>query len=157
LFQYRDVDRSTPLPVPRHPRRRHSPGALAAVPGRSQRRGIGTPRCRIDQEDPRIKQQTLPGARPMETGGGPSVSQPRVERDSMGELEVPAAAYFGAQARRAALNFAISPLRLPRSMIRALGLIKKAAAHVNLDLGLLDRERAEPIIEAANAVAEGRH
>jgi fumarate hydratase class II len=75
----------------------------------------------------------------------------------MGAMEVPADAYYGAQTRRAELNFAISPLRLPRPMIRALGLIKKSAAAVNRDLGLLPPEVAGRILEAAGAVAEGRH
>jgi fumarate hydratase class II len=81
----------------------------------------------------------------------------RVERDSMGTMQVPADAYYGAQTRRAGLNFAISPLRLPRSMIRALGLIKKAAAMVNRDLGLLDEGLAGLVVAAAQAVADGRH
>ena len=55
----------------------------------------------------------------------------------MGAMEVPADAYYGAQTRRAELNFEISPLRVPRAFIRAMGLIKKAAAQVNMDLGLL--------------------
>ncbi len=81
----------------------------------------------------------------------------RIERDSMGEMEVPSAAYYGAQTRRAELNFGISPLRLPRTMIRALGLIKKCAAGVNMDLGLLKPELGEAIVQAAQAVAEGKH
>lgn len=81
----------------------------------------------------------------------------RTESDSMGTMQVPADAYYGAQTRRAVLNFAISPLRMPRPMIRALGLVKKAAAQVNLDLGLLEASRAQAIIEAAQAVAEGKH
>jgi fumarate hydratase class II len=85
------------------------------------------------------------------------MTKTRTERDSMGAMEVPADAYYGAQTRRAELNFAISPLRLPRSMIRALGLIKKAAARVNLDLGLIAPEIAERILAAAQAVADGRH
>jgi fumarate hydratase class II len=75
----------------------------------------------------------------------------------MGKLEVPAEAYFGAQTRRAELNFQISPLRLPRAFIRAMGLIKKAAAQVNMDLGLLKAEVGEPVARAAQAVADGRH
>jgi fumarate hydratase class II len=75
----------------------------------------------------------------------------------MGAMEVPTDAYYGAQTRRAELNFSISPLRVPRSMIRALGLIKKSAAHVNLDLGLLPAEIAEAVGAAAGAVAEGKH
>jgi fumarate hydratase class II len=86
-----------------------------------------------------------------------SAGEVRTERDSMGPMEVPKDAYYGAQTRRAELNFQISSLRVPRSMIRALGLIKKSAAHVNLDLGLLPPEIAEAIIAAAGAVAEGKH
>ncbi len=80
----------------------------------------------------------------------------RTEKDSMGPMEVPSDAYYGAQTRRAELNFAISPLRMPRAFIRAMGLIKKAAAHVNRDLGLLDRERGDAIVQAASEVAEGK-
>ena len=81
----------------------------------------------------------------------------RTEADSMGTMEVPAEAYFGAQTRRAELNFQISPLRFPRPMVRAMGLIKKAAAQVNMDLGLLDPRLGELIVQAAQAVADGRH
>ena len=62
----------------------------------------------------------------------------RRERDSMGEFEVPADAYYGANTMRAVVNFPISDLRFPRSFIRALGLIKLAAAQVNHELDLLD-------------------
>lgn len=79
----------------------------------------------------------------------------RVERDSLGTMEVPAEAYYGAQTARAIQNFPISNLRFPRAFIRAMGLIKRAAAEVNADLGLLDRELAEPIIRAAQEVADG--
>ena len=65
-------------------------------------------------------------------------SERRTERDSMGELRVPADAYYGAQTMRAVLNFPISDLLFPPSFIRALGQIKLAAAEVNRDLGLLD-------------------
>ncbi len=75
----------------------------------------------------------------------------------MGAMEVPADAFYGAQTRRAELNFQISPLRFPRPLLRALGLIKKAAAQVNMDLGLLDPAHGEPVIQAAQAVADGRH
>ena len=81
----------------------------------------------------------------------------RRERDSMGEMDVPAEAYYGAQTARAARNFQISTLRFSREFIRALGLIKKAAAQVNMDLGLLSPELAAAIIRAAQAVAEGKH
>jgi fumarate hydratase class II len=83
------------------------------------------------------------------------LAKTRVERDSMGEMEVPADAYYGAQTRRAELNFPISPLRLPRPFIRAMGLIKKAAARVNMDLGLLKPELGDAILRAAQAVADG--
>jgi fumarate hydratase, class II len=80
----------------------------------------------------------------------------RVERDSMGEKEVPAEAYYGIQTLRAAENFPISGLRFPRPFIRALGLIKWAAAQVNLELGLLDKKIAQAIQQAAREVAEGK-
>ena len=79
----------------------------------------------------------------------------RVERDSMGELPVPAGALYGAQTQRAVLNFPISDLRFPRSFIRMLGEIKGAAAEVNRDLGLLDDGLAEAIGQAAGEVAAG--
>lgn len=75
----------------------------------------------------------------------------------MGSMDVPEDAYYGAQTRRAELNFGISPLRLPRSLIRALGLIKKAAAQVNMDLGLLHDDLGSVILRAAQSVAEGKH
>jgi fumarate hydratase class II len=81
----------------------------------------------------------------------------RVERDSMGELRVPADALWGAQTQRAVQNFPISGLTLPRGFIRALGLVKWAAAGANLELGELDRVRAFAIQKASLEVAEGRH
>ncbi|HLU61649.1 MAG TPA: class II fumarate hydratase [Gammaproteobacteria bacterium] len=81
----------------------------------------------------------------------------RIERDSMGELQVPADALWGAQTQRAVQNFRISGLPMPRAFIRALGLIKAAAAEANADLGLLDGKLARAIQEAALEVAEGRH
>ncbi len=80
----------------------------------------------------------------------------RIERDSLGEVRVPADALWGAQTQRAVENFPISGIRFSRSFIRALGLIKYAAAKVNLELGLLDEERANAIMEAAMEVADGR-
>ena len=74
----------------------------------------------------------------------------------MGEMEVPVEAYYGAQTRRAFENFQISPLRFPRSFLRAMGLIKKAAAQVNMDLKLLPPELGEAIVLAAQAVADGQ-
>jgi len=80
----------------------------------------------------------------------------RIERDSMGEIAVPANAYYGAQTARAVENFPISGLRFPRSFIGALGLVKAACARVNADLGLLDRRLADAIVRAADEVAGGR-
>jgi fumarate hydratase class II len=79
----------------------------------------------------------------------------RTERDSMGPMEVPADAYYGASTMRAVLNFPISELRFPRSFIRALGLIKLASARVNAGLGLLDERLAGAIADAAGEVADG--
>ncbi len=79
----------------------------------------------------------------------------RIEKDSMGELKVPADALWRAQTQRAVENFPISGLRLPRQMIRALGLIKLACAHANRSLGLLDDTIAGAIDAAARQVIEG--
>ena len=81
----------------------------------------------------------------------------RIERDSMGEMEVPADALFGASTQRAVLNFPISGQRFPRAFIRALALIKEAAAETNAELGLIDADVAEAIAAAAAEVAEGLH
>jgi len=79
----------------------------------------------------------------------------RIERDSMGEMEVPAAALYAAQTARAVANFPISGLRLPRPFLRALGEIKEHAARVNRELGLLDEQRALAIMDAAEEVIRG--
>jgi len=81
----------------------------------------------------------------------------RIEHDSMGELQVPADALWGAQTQRAVQNFPVSGQRMPRGFIRALGLIKQAAAQANADLGLLPKGLSKAIQEAAAEVAEGRH
>ncbi len=80
----------------------------------------------------------------------------RTERDSMGEVEVPDDALYGAQTRRAILNFPVSGWALPKSMIRALGLIKRAAAQTNYELGKLDAERTAWIESAAGEVIDGK-
>ncbi len=80
----------------------------------------------------------------------------RIERDSLGEVRVPADALWGAQTQRAVENFPISGIRFSRTFIRALGLIKYAAAKVNLELGLLDEERANAIMQAAQEVIDGK-
>jgi fumarate hydratase, class II len=81
----------------------------------------------------------------------------RIERDTMGEVRVPAHALWRAQTQRAVENFPISGTRLERQHIRALAQIKAAAAAVNADLGVLDRRIADAIVAAAAEVAEGRH
>ncbi|MDH4022382.1 MAG: class II fumarate hydratase [Gammaproteobacteria bacterium] len=81
----------------------------------------------------------------------------RVERDSMGELRVPEQALWGAQTQRAVDNFPVSGLSMPRGFIRALGLIKWAAAGANAELGLLKTGKAVAIQAAALAIAEGQH
>ena len=80
----------------------------------------------------------------------------RIERDTMGEVRVPADALYGAQTARALANFPIGGPRFPRSFIRALGLIKSAAARVNGRLGHLPADRAAAIEAAADEVAGGR-
>jgi len=80
----------------------------------------------------------------------------RSERDSMGPMEVPLDAYYGASTMRAVLNFPISDLRFPRRFIQVLGLVKQCAAEVNAELGLLERPLADAIARAAAEVAEGR-
>jgi len=81
----------------------------------------------------------------------------RIERDSMGEVTVPADALYGASTQRAVVNFPISGVRMPRRFLRALALIKQAAAETNRDLGLIDAEVAGAIATAAAQVADGAH
>src|SRR5207253_1986918 len=80
----------------------------------------------------------------------------RIERDSMGEVAVPADAFYGAQTQRAVENFPISNLRFPREFIRALGLVKLAAARANMDLGLIDKKIGKAVAEAAQEVIDGK-
>lgn len=86
-----------------------------------------------------------------------SVQDYRIERDSMGEVRVPVNALYGTQTQRAVENFPISKIRFSRQFIRALGLIKGAAAAVNQDLGLMDADMATAIQKAAKEVEEGVH
>jgi len=83
-------------------------------------------------------------------------SNTRVETDSMGEIEVPADKYWGAQTQRSLIHFNIGDDRMPREMIRALGILKKAAALVNEALGKLPPEKAKLIVQAADEVIEGK-
>ena len=80
----------------------------------------------------------------------------RTESDSMGPMQVPASAFYGAQTTRAVENFPISNLRFPRSFLRALGLIKKHAALTNQELGGLEPRLAAAIVQAAQEVADGK-
>lgn len=80
----------------------------------------------------------------------------RIESDSLGEIEVPSASYYGAQTARSIKHFSIGKDLMPRSLIRALGIIKRAAAEVNSELNLLSSEKAKAIIQAANEVIEGK-
>ena len=81
----------------------------------------------------------------------------RIERDSMGELEVPAKALYGAQTQRAINNFPVSGTPMPVAFVHAVARIKLAAARSNHQLGLLDAERAQAIEKAAQAVIDGQH
>lgn len=87
----------------------------------------------------------------------PNAAAFRTEHDSMGELQVPADALWGAQTQRAVQNFPISGRAMPRGFIRALGLVKAAAAEVNAGLGLLPEKAGKAIRTAALEVAEGTH
>ena len=93
----------------------------------------------------------------MATDGGASGAATRVEKDTLGEVSVPSVALWGAQTQRAVANFPVSGRRLPPRMIRALALIKRAAAEVNRADGELDARLAQAIVTAAEEVAEGKH
>ncbi len=93
-----------------------------------------------------------PGTPPSDT---PPSRSCRVERDSMGEMQVPADAYYGAQTQRAVENFPISQRRFPRRFVRALGMVKLAAAEVNHQLGDLDDRTATAIQQAATEAMDG--
>jgi fumarate hydratase class II len=83
---------------------------------------------------------------------GTSMAKTRTESDTFGPIEVPAEAYWGAQTQRSRENFRIGEERMPLPLIRALGLVKRAAAEVNQSLGILDAKRAKAIIAAAQEV-----
>ncbi len=80
----------------------------------------------------------------------------RIETDSLGEVQVPADRYWGAQTQRSLQNFPIGEERMPRPIIRAFGILKKAAALVNRDLGMLEEDVADLIVRAADEVIEGK-
>ncbi|SFR50587.1 class II fumarate hydratase [Halorubrum sodomense] len=81
----------------------------------------------------------------------------RTEEDSLGEMRVPADAYWGAQTQRAVENFPVSGIPMSRRFVRALGVVKKAAAQANRDLDLVDDDTAEAIVAAADEVIAGEH
>src|SRR6185436_5160528 len=81
----------------------------------------------------------------------------RIERDSFGEIEVPAERLWGAQTQRSLQNFRISGERMPMELIYALARVKRACALVNAGLGLLDEKKAKAIVEASNEVIAGKH
>ena len=84
-------------------------------------------------------------------------SETRIERDTLGEVAVPAERLYGAQTERSRQNFRISGERMPREIVSALALVKKAAALVNRDLGRLTEEKADAIAAAADEVLAGEH
>jgi fumarate hydratase class II len=84
------------------------------------------------------------------------VSDTRIEKDSLGEIHVPAEALYGAQTMRAVHNFPISGLKPHHAFVWSMAVIKQAAAQVNVDLGLLDEERGQAIVQAAQEVIDGR-
>jgi fumarate hydratase class II len=85
------------------------------------------------------------------------MSSTRIEKDSMGAMEVPSEALYGASTQRAVLNFPVSGYHFGREFIRALGMVKWAAAEANLELGRVDEQRATLIAQAAQEVMEGQH
>jgi fumarate hydratase class II len=87
---------------------------------------------------------------------GGMMSDYRTEKDSLGEMKVPANAYYGAQTARAVENFPISGLRFPRRFIYALGVIKRACAKTNIEMGVVDERIGKAIIDAATEVVEGK-
>ena len=76
----------------------------------------------------------------------------RIEKDTMGEVKVPTNMYYGAQTARSIMNFKIGGERFPREIIRALGILKKAAALTNKELGLISAEKSDLIVKAADEV-----
>ena len=86
-----------------------------------------------------------------------STKNVRIEKDSFGPIEVPADRLWGAQTQRSRQNFAISTERMPPALVRALVLVKKAAAQVNMENGTLDKQKGEAIVKAADEVLAGQH
>jgi len=93
---------------------------------------------------------------PVHAASGPSPVKTRIETDTFGPIEVPAERYWGAQTQRSLENFPIGTERMPLPLIHALGTVKRAAAEVNHELGLLDARRARAIGKAAQELSEGK-
>ena len=84
------------------------------------------------------------------------MTQYRIEKDTMGEIEVPADKYYGAQSARSLMNFDIGEETFPREFIKAFGILKKAAALTNKDAGVLSAEKCDLICQAADEVIDGK-
>jgi fumarate hydratase class II len=98
----------------------------------------------------------MPVATEVEETKGEAVMEYRAETDSIGEVKVPADRYYGAQTFRSLNNFRIGGERMPRELIRAMGTLKKAAAMVNMELGLLPKDKGDLIVKAADEVIDGK-
>src|SRR5690606_36175309 len=85
------------------------------------------------------------------------MTKTRIETDTMGEIAVPAERLWGAQTQRSLENFRIGGERMPIALVRALAIVKRAAARVNARMGLIEPRLAEAIVHAADEVIEGRH
>src|ERR1700685_3747222 len=96
------------------------------------------------------------GNRPLSVPIGTGASGTRVESDSMGEIEVPAEHYWGAQTQRSLIHFSIGDDHMPKAVYHAYGYVKKAAALINADAGRLDRDLADAIVIAADEVIAGK-
>jgi hypothetical protein len=134
---------------------RHHPGGGEAGPGR--RRGHTAQPGLVGGGEG--QDSGLPPAPPRVTPARKEDREmnTRIERDSFGPIEVPADRLWGAQTQRSLQHFKISGERMPRALIHALALVKKAAALVNLDLKMLSEEKAQAIVSAADEVLAGRH
>ncbi|MEO6965658.1 MAG: lyase family protein, partial [Acidobacteriaceae bacterium] len=84
------------------------------------------------------------------------MSETRKEKDSLGYVEVPAQAYYGAQTARAVQNYPVSGMRAHPLLIRAIGMVKSAAAQANKELGLVEADRADAIAQAAREIIDGK-
>ena len=81
----------------------------------------------------------------------------RIEKDTMGDMQVPSDKLWGAQTQRSLQNFKISTEKMPKAQIYGMAIVKRAAAKVNMDLGALDEKKAKAIMEAADEILAGQH